>query len=58
MGGSDRQEPQFIQPPPPQIIQAPPPNIQQNAADLFQAQLQYNPQLTAQAAQLQQQYGP
>src|SRR3990167_6588802 len=57
-GGSDPQPPQFITPPPPQITQAPPPNIQQNAADLFQAQLQYNPQLTAQAAQLQQQYGP
>jgi len=58
MGGSKPQQPQFIQPPPPQITQAPPPNIQQNAADLYQAQLQYNPQLTAQAAQLQQQYGP
>src|SRR3990167_448295 len=58
MGGSKPQQPQFIQPPPPQITQAPPPNIQQNAADLYQAQLQYNPQLTAQAAQLQQQYCP
>src|SRR3990167_8663917 len=57
-GGSDPEPPQFIQPPPPTITQAPPPNIQQNASDLYQAQLQYNPQLTAQAAQLQQQYGP
>ena len=57
-GGSDPQPPSFIQAPPPQITQAPPPNIQQNAADLYQTQLQYNPQLTAQAAQLQQQFGP
>src|SRR3990167_4067381 len=57
-GGSDPQPPSFIQAPPPQITQAPPPNIQQNTADLYQAQLQYNPQLTAQAAQLQQQFGP
>lgn len=58
MGGSKPQQPQFIQPPPPTITQAPPPNVQQNAADLFKAQLEFNPQLTAQAAQLQQQYGP
>ena len=57
-GGSKPQPPTFITPPPPQITQAPPPNIQQNAEDLFKAQLQYNPQLTAQATQLQQQYGP
>ena len=58
MPGNKPQQPQFIQAPPPQITQAPPPNIQQNASDLYAAQLQYNPQLTAQAAQLQQQYGP
>lgn len=64
MGGSKPQQPQFITPPPPQITQAPPPQanlgpaIQQNAADIYAAQLQYNPQLTAQAAQLQMQYGP
>lgn len=57
-GGSKPQPAQFIQAPAPTITQAPAPNIQQNAADLYQAQLQYNPQLTAQAAQLQQQYGP
>lgn len=57
-GGSKPQPPQFITPPPPQITQAPPPNIQQNAEDLYKAQLQYNPLLTQQAAQLQQQYGP
>lgn len=57
-GGSKPQPPTFITPPPPTITQAPPPNVQQNAADLYAAQLQYNPQLTAQAAQLQQQYGP
>ena len=57
-GGSDPQPPQFIQAPPPQITQAPPPNIQQNAADLFRAQLEFNPQLTQQAFELQQQYGP
>ena len=63
-GGSKPQPAQFIQAPPPQIIQAPPPqanlgpSVQQNAADLYQAQLQYNPQLTAQAVGLQQQYGP
>lgn len=64
MGGQKQQQPQFIQPPPPQIVQAPPPQanlgpaIQQNAADLYRAQLEFNPQLTSQAAQLQQQYGP
>src|SRR3990167_2339742 len=57
-GGSEPQQPTFITPPPPTITQAPPPNVQQTAADLYAAQLQFNPQLTAQAAQLQQQYGP
>ena len=58
MGGSKPQQPTFITPPPPQITQAPPPNVQQNAEDLYSAQLKYNPLLTSQAAQLQQQYGP
>ena len=62
--GQQAQQPQFIQPPPPTITQAPFPQanagpaIQQNASDLYKAQLEFNPQLTAQAAQLQQQYGP
>ena len=63
-GGAKQQQPQFIQPPPPQITQAPfpqanaGPTIQQNAADIYKAQLEFNPQLTRQAAELQQQYGP
>jgi hypothetical protein len=55
-----RQDPAvtIVQPPPATIQQpVPDPNVQQNAADLYQAQLEYNPQLTAQAVQLQQQYG-
>ena len=58
MGGSKPQAPQFITPPAPTITQAPPPNIQQNAADLYKAQLEYNPLLTKQATDLQMQYGP
>lgn len=57
-GGSDPEPPQFIQAPPPQITQAPPANIQQNAADLYKAQLEYNPLLTKQDYDLQAQYGP
>ena len=46
-------------PQPAQVIPAPPPpNVAQNAEESFQAQLKYNPQLTAQAVQLQGQYGP
>ena len=46
-------------PQPAQVIQAPPPpSVEKTAGESFAAQLQYNPQLTAQAAQLQQQYGP
>ena len=44
---------------PPQIIPAPePPNYNETAGQVAQAQLQYNPQLTAQNVQLQGQYGP
>ena len=56
--GSKSPSVSVVQPPPPQVTQMPPPNVQQNASDLFKAQLEYNPQLTAQAVQLQQQYGP
>lgn len=46
-------------PQPAQVIQGPPPpSVSQTAQESLQAQLQYNPQLTAQALQLQQQYGP
>lgn len=46
-------------PQPPQIIQAPPaPSVSQTAGESLSAQLQYNPQLTAQQVQLQGQYGP
>ena len=58
MGGSEPQQPTFIQPPPPQIVQGPQPNAGQTASEVAQAQLQYNPQLTQQAVQLQQQYAP
>lgn len=51
MGGS--------KPQPAQIIPAPPPpDVKKTAQESLAAQLQYNPQLTAQAAQLQSQYGP
>ena len=46
-------------PQPAQIIQAPPPpSVSDTAQQSLSAQLQYNPQLTAQQVQLQGQYGP
>lgn len=51
MGGSKSQPPQVIQAPPP-------PSVSQTAGESLSAQLQYNPQLTAQQVQLQGQYGP
>ncbi len=46
-------------PQPAQIIQAPaPPSVADTAKQSAEAQLQYNPQLTAQNVQLQGQYGP
>src|SRR3990167_9643254 len=46
-------------PQPPQVIQAPPPpSVSDTASQSLAAQLQYNPQLTAQQVQLQGQYGP
>lgn len=43
----------------PQVIPAPTaPNYQQTAEEVAQAQLKYNPQLTAQNVQLQSQYAP
>ncbi len=50
-GGSD--------PTPPQVIPAPQaPSVADTARQSMEAQLQYNPQLTAQGVQLQGQYGP
>ena len=44
---------------PAQVIQAPPaPSVEKTAGESLAAQLQYNPQLTAQNVQLQGQYGP
>ena len=44
---------------PAQVIPAPPaPDVGKTAAESYAAQLQYNPQLTAQQVQLQGQYGP
>ena len=56
--GSKNPTTTVVQPPPPTITQLPPPNAQQTASDLFKAQLEFNPQLTQQAFDLQQQYGP
>ena len=50
-GGSKPQPPTIIQPPPA-------PSVSQTAGESLAAQLQYNPQLTAQQVQLQGQYGP
>lgn len=59
-GGSQPQQPSFVQPPPPQVLQSPVPNPNpaETSRQLFESQLQFNPQLTAQAAQLQQQFAP
>ena len=62
MGGSKPSAPTYITPPPPQVIQQPatplPGNtVAESSKQLFESQLQYNPQLAQQSLELQKQYG-
>lgn len=56
MGGSKPQPPTIIQAPPPQPIS--PQAVSETARSSLQAQLEFNPQLQAQAVQSQLQYAP